>query len=237
MRASFDPACPLCWARTGAAACNTSPAAVNIENVFLGSRMFLFLQNRKRASIVTRRMPPVPVTSPKVSEFTTVLMEVKCTVLKTSFAEMRSSSARESLIWIVLLSDMFIETCPGPSIIFRPASPKLEPFGLAHVVLGRQNAAVLNHLSAVGSLTEIDCPATAFARSDPLTPRPMSSPPPSTRGVKYSPEPTVKSPLHCHPPRMWLHAPLRANRRFSPNGRSTIQFPLNLCRWSKLERP
>src|SRR6267378_5013474 len=193
MRASFLPVCPLCWAMAGAAACKSSPAAVKIENIFLGSCMFIFLQNRKRASNVTRRMPPVPVTSPNVNEFTTVLMDVKCTVLKTLFAETRSSSARDSLIWIVLLSDMLIETCPGP--------------------------------------------AMTFARSDPLTPRLMSSPPPSTRGVKYSPDPTVKSPLHCHPPRMWLHTPLGTNRRLSPNGRSRIQFPVNLCRWSKLESP
>src|SRR6266700_5231264 len=132
---------------------------------------------------------------------------------------------------------MFIETCPGPSMIFRPASPKLEPLGLTHVALGSQNAAVLNHLSVVGSLIAMDCPATSFARREPLTPRPMSSPPPSTRGVKYSPEPTVTSPLHCHPPRMWLPAPLVTNRRFSPKGRSRIQFPVNLCRWSKLESP
>src|SRR6266700_2051293 len=157
-------------------------------------------------------------------------MAVKCTVLKTLFAEIRRSSARDSRTWIVLLSDMFIDTCPGPSMIFRPASPNLEPFALAHVALGAQNAAVLNHLSVVGSLIEIDCPPTAFARSDPLTPRPMSSPPPSTRGVKYRPDPIVKSPLHCHPPRMWLHAPLGANRRFSPNGKSIIQFPVNVCR-------
>src|SRR5258708_40314717 len=118
-------------------------------------------------------------------------------------------------------------------MIRRPPRSTLFPYTTlfrSQVALGAQKAAVLNHFSVVGSLIEIACPATAFARSDPLTPRPMSSPPPSTRGVKYSPEPTVKSPLHCHPPRMWLHAPLRANRRFSPNGRSTIQFPVNLCR-------
>src|SRR6267143_1249328 len=237
MRASFLPVCPLCWAITGAAACKSSPAAVKSENIFLRRCMFIFLQNLKRASNVTRRMPPVPVTSPNVNEFTTVLMDVKCTVLKTLFAEARSSSARDSLIWIVLLSDMLSETCPGPSMIFRTASPKREPFGLAQAALGEQNAAVLNHLSAVGSLTEMDCPAMTFARSDPLTPRLMSSPPPSTRGVKYSPDPTMKSPLHCHPPRMWLNAPLVTNRRLSPNGRSRIQFPVNLCRWSKLESP
>src|SRR6266849_8098634 len=230
MRDSFALACPDCWASTGAAVCKSRPDAAKIDNVFLEDRIFIFLQNRKRACIVTRRMPSVPVTSPNVNEFTTVLMEVKCTVLKTLFAEMRSSSARDSLIVIVLLSDMFNETCPGPSIIFLPASPKPEPLGFTHVGPGAQNAAVLNHLSVVGSLIEIDCPATTFARSDPLTPRPMSSPPPSTRGVKYNPEPTVKSPLHCHPPRMWLHAPLGTNRRFSPNGRSQIQFPVNLCR-------
>src|SRR2546430_4800480 len=117
-------------------------------------------------------------------------MDVKCTILKTLFAEMRRSSARDSLMVMVLSRDMFIETCPGPSIIFRPASPKLEPFGFTQGALGAQNAAVLNHLSTVGSLTETDCPATTLARSDPLTPRPMSSPPPSTRGVKRSEEHT-----------------------------------------------
>src|SRR5205814_5158114 len=115
---------------------------------------------------------------------------------------------------------MFMATCPGPSIIFRPASPKGEPSRLTHMVLGAQNAAVLNHLRVVGSLIEIACPATAFARSDPLTPRPMSSPPPRIRGVKYSPDPIVKSLLHCHPPRIWFQAPLVAKRRFSPRGRS-----------------
>src|SRR6266436_1186818 len=216
MRASVPP---VCWANTGAA-CNARLAAVRIENIFLGSRMFIFLQNRKRACIVTRRIPLVPVTSPNVKEFTAVLMVVKWTILKILLAEMRRSSARDSLIWIVLFSDMFIATCPGPSIIFRPASPKPEPLGFEQLGPGAQNAAVLNHLSVVGLLMGIDCPATTFARSEPLTPRPMSSPPPSTRGVKYNPEPTVKSPLHCHPPRTWLHAPLGMNRRFSPNGKS-----------------
>src|SRR5207245_7421701 len=128
------------------------------------------LQNRKRACIVTRRIPPVPVTSPYVNEFTTVLMEVKWTMLKMLFAETRRSSARNSLIWNVLFSVMFIATCPGPSMIFRPASPKLEPLGLTHVALGAQNAAVLNHLSVVGPLIEMDCSGTSFARSEPLTP-------------------------------------------------------------------
>src|SRR5258708_12161532 len=94
---------------------------------------------------------------------------------------------------------MFIETCPGPSMIFRPASPKLEPLGLTHVELGAQKAAVLNHLSVVGSLMATDCPATSFARREPLTPRLMSSPPPRPRGLKYSPEPPLKSPLHSPP--------------------------------------
>src|SRR5260370_18134278 len=126
----------------------------------------------------TGRTPPVPVASQKVKEFTTALMAVKCTVLKTLFAEMRRSRARDSLIVIVLLSDMFKETCPGPSIIFRPESPKLEPFGFVQVALGAQKPPVLTTFTVVGSLIEIACPATAFARSDPLTPRPMSSPPP-----------------------------------------------------------
>src|SRR4029077_520284 len=108
-------------------------------------------------------MPLVPVTSPNVKEFTAVLMVVKWTILKILLAEMRRSSARDSLIVIVLLSVMFIATCPGPSIIVRPASPTRDPLGFAHVGPGAQNAAVLSHLSVVGSLIEIDCPATTFA--------------------------------------------------------------------------
>src|SRR5258708_30921125 len=104
-------------------------------------------------------------------------MVVKCTILKILLAEIRRSSARDSLIWIVLFSVMFIATCRGPSIIFRPASPKPEPFGLAHVGPGAQNAAVLNHLSVVESLIEIGCPATTVARGDPPTPRPLHHPP------------------------------------------------------------
>src|SRR5713226_1579602 len=144
-------------------------------------------------------------------------------MLKILFAVRRKSSARDSLIVIVLLSDMFIETCPGPSMMFRPASPKVVGLPAGQVTSGVQNAAVLNHRKAVGLLAETDCPGTRFARSDPVTPRPISSPPPSTRGVKYSPDPTVKSPLHCHPPTMWLHVPLVTNFRFSPNGISMIQ--------------
>src|SRR5260370_8164523 len=150
--------------------------------------------------MVTRRMPPVPVTNQIWKEFTTVLMAVKCTVLKTLFAEIRRSRSRDSLMVIVLLSDMFSETCPGPSIMFLPASPKPEASGLTHVALGAQNAAVLNHLRVVGSLIEMDCPATVLARSDPLTPRPMSTPPPTTLDVKYSPPPLSNPPLHCTPP-------------------------------------
>src|SRR5690242_4107734 len=103
--------------------------------------------------MVTRRMLPVPVTSPKVNELTTVLIEVKCTLLKTLLAERRRSRARDSLMEIVLFTDMFSVTCPGPSMMFRPASPKGVPLGLTHVELGAQNAAVLNHSRAVGLLT------------------------------------------------------------------------------------
>src|SRR6266403_15897 len=99
---------------------------------------------------------------------------------------MRSSNERDSCICIVLLNAMFNENCPGPSIINRPALPKAEPAGFTQVleVVGEQNAAVLNHSSEVGLLSEIDCPGTKFARCEPLTPRPMSTLPPRTLGVK-----------------------------------------------------
>ena len=74
--------------------------------------------------MVMRRMLPVPVTSPKVSEFTTVLIEAKWTLLKTLLAERRRSKARDSLMVMVLLMAMSRVTCPGPSMMFRPASPK-----------------------------------------------------------------------------------------------------------------
>src|SRR6266852_5665756 len=86
---------------------------------------------------------------------------------------------------------------PGPSMMFRPASPNELPLGFAQVLpepgvlppneAGEQNAAVLNHCSVVGLLIEIGAPV-AFARNEPLTPRLISSELPSTRGVKYSPE-------------------------------------------------
>src|SRR5882672_2553809 len=110
---------------------------------------------------------------------------------------MRRSKVRASLIVIVRLSVMLNVRLPGPSIMLRPASPKLVPFGLVQSSPGVQNAAVLNHSFAVGSATLMDWPATAFARSDPLTPRLISSAPPSTRGLKYSPDAPVKLPLHC----------------------------------------
>src|SRR5689334_16611448 len=134
--------------------------------------------------MVTRRMLPVPVTSPKVKEFTAVLTEVKRTLLKTLLAEKRRSKARDSLMVIVLFSDISSVTCPGPAMIFRPASPKAVPLGLTQEELGAQNAAVLNHSSAVRLLRATVWPATVLARREPLTPRPMSSAPPRTRGVK-----------------------------------------------------
>src|SRR5260370_9749378 len=123
-----------------------------------------------------------------------VLMAVKWTGLKTCAAWMRSSSARDSLIVMVLPKFMSNIIWPGPSMILRPASPNELPFGFAQVapdagVLepndedGEQNAAVLNHSRVVGLPRGTGAPV-ALARSEPLTPRLMSSELPSTRGVK-----------------------------------------------------
>jgi len=98
MRASFPPACPACWAIREPAECKSRPAAAKAETILLVRRICIFLQNRKRACIVTRRMLAVPVISPKVNEFTAVLSAVKFTLLNTLFAEIRRSSARDSLI-------------------------------------------------------------------------------------------------------------------------------------------
>src|SRR6266404_1286876 len=135
---------------------------------------------------------------------------------------MRSSSARDSFMVIVLLRFISKTICPGPSMVLRPASPKEVPFGFAQVLAeagppdpndeaGEQKAAVLNHSDVVGSLTETGAPV-ALARSEPLTPRLMSNEFPSTRGVKCSPEPTVKSPLHCQPSRTCESGPRCAKR-------------------------
>jgi len=78
--------------------------------------------------------------------------------------------------------------------MLRPASPKELPLGFAQVLpepgvldpneeAGEQKAAVLNHWRVFGLLTDSGAPVT-FARSEPLTPRLMSSELPSTRGVK-----------------------------------------------------
>src|SRR5229473_1215244 len=123
-----------------------------------------------------------------------VFMALKCTVLNTFAAWMRSSSARDSLMVMVLPKFMLTTICPGPSMILRPASPNELPFGFVHVAPdagalepndegGEQNAAVLNHSRVVGLPSETGAPV-ALARSEPLTPRLMSSELPSTRGVK-----------------------------------------------------
>src|ERR1700692_373547 len=135
---------------------------------------------------------------------------------------MRSSSARDSLMVIVLFRFISNVIWRGPWMILRPASPKEVPLGLEHALPeagvlppkvegGEQNAAVLNHSRVVGSASETGAPV-ALARSEPLTPRLMSSELPSTRGVKGSPEPVVKSPLHCQPFRTWESGPRCANR-------------------------
>src|SRR5882724_1313913 len=151
---------------------------------------------------------------------------------------MRSSSARDSRTVMILLRFISKTTCPGPAMILRPASPKELPLGFAQLVpdagvfapteeAGEQNAAVLNHSRVEGEPNETGAPVT-LARNEPLTPRVISSELPRTRGVKYRPEPTVKSPLHCQPSRMCERGPCRAQRRFSPKGNSSIQFPVNL---------
>src|SRR5213078_140002 len=104
-----------------------------------------------------------------------------------------------------------------PSMILRPASPKLVPLGLRQALTepgeldGAQKAAVLNHSSVVGLPKEMGEPV-ALARTEPLTPRVISKVLPRTRGVKYRPEARVKSPLHCQPLRMCESAPFCAKR-------------------------
>src|SRR5579859_3918797 len=135
---------------------------------------------------------------------------------------MRSSSARDSLMVMILFKFISNVTWPGPSMILRPASPKEVPLGLAQalpeagvlppkVEAGEQNAAVLNHSRVSGFPKDTGAPV-AFARSEPLTPRLISSELPSTRGVKGSPEQMVKSPLHCQPLRTWESGPRCARR-------------------------
>src|SRR5260370_21199029 len=107
---------------------------------------------------------------------------------------MRSSNARDSFIVMILPRFMSNTNCPGRSMVLRPAWRKELPVRFAQVMLergvlepreevGEQNAAVLNHSSVVGLLSAIGAPV-ALARSEPLTPRPMSRELPSTRGVK-----------------------------------------------------
>src|ERR1043166_2448804 len=102
---------------------------------------------------------------------------------------MRNSNARDSLIVIIFARFMSKVTCPGPSIILRPASPNDVPLGLAHALLepgvlkpkeeaGEQNAAVLNHCSVVGLPMEIGWPVTLAVTErqfiDPITGEPVA---------------------------------------------------------------
>src|SRR6202035_569214 len=107
---------------------------------------------------------------------------------------MRSSRARDSLMVMIFAKFMSNVICPGPAMTLRPASPNELPLGFAQVLpepgvfepkedAGEQNAAVLNHSRVVGLPRERGAPV-ALARSEPLTPRLMSSELPSTRGVK-----------------------------------------------------
>src|SRR5579884_2790048 len=81
---------------------------------------------------------------------------------------------------MVRLSDISKVIAPGPSMILRPASPKAEPEGFTQLMPGAQNAAVLNHSRALRLATPIAWPGTTLARSEPLTPRPISSVRPKT---------------------------------------------------------
>src|SRR5260370_33380627 len=122
------------------------------------------------------------------------LMAVKCTVLNTFAACMRSSSARDSLIVMVLPKFMLKTIWPGPSMILRPASPNELPFGFAQGapeagVLepndedGEQNAAGLNHSRVVGLPRGTGAPL-ALVRIEPPTPRLRSRELPSTLGAQ-----------------------------------------------------
>src|SRR5215813_10932148 len=106
---------------------------------------------------------------------------------------MRNSSARDSLMVIIFARFISNVTWPGPSIMFRPASPNDVPLGFAQAPVdpgvlepnddaGEQKAAILNHCSVFGLLIEIGWPVT-LARNEPLTPRLISSELPSTRGL------------------------------------------------------
>src|SRR6202008_191823 len=102
---------------------------MNMATSFRVDGMVIGSQKRKRAWTVMRRMLATEVTSPKGSEFTAVLMEAKVTWLKTLFAVKRRSRLRDSLMGIERLMLMFKIMLPGPSMVFRPASPKVEPTG------------------------------------------------------------------------------------------------------------
>src|SRR6266852_612443 len=116
-------------------------------------------------------------------------------MLKMLLAVRRKSSARNSLMAIVLFTDILSDTWPGPSRMLRPALPKDEPTGFTQpgavpppgvvplAVCGTQNAATLNHWSVERLLMLKGWPGTTLARNEPLTPRLTSTVPPKTRTV------------------------------------------------------
>src|SRR5207249_6541006 len=133
MRLGAAGICGACCPVNDGAVSKSRPAMRNAARFFSILCMVVAPQKRKRAVMVTRRMLPVPVTSPKAREFTTVLMEVKWALLKTLLADRRRSKARDSRMVMVLFMAMSRVTCPGPSMMLRPASPKAEPAGFAQV--------------------------------------------------------------------------------------------------------
>src|ERR1700712_4034575 len=91
---------------------------------------------------VSVRIDATELTSPKVGEFSVVLIPEYCTVLNTLFAVIRASNVRVPPSCIVRDSDEFTDTTPGPSIELRDAVPNCP-------VAGAVNAAVLNQSNCV----------------------------------------------------------------------------------------
>src|ERR1700758_2914016 len=176
--------------------------------------MIVSSQNRKRAVIVNCRIPPTPVTRPKVGELRTVSIVVYCGVLKMFVDWARNSSTRDSFNGKTLVNAISNTWVPGPMMLLRRALP-ICPVG------GAAKAAVLNHAPIDGFELWIDCPETKSGRKVPLVPRLTSVAFPRSRGVKGNPDAIVKSPLHCQSPRIARHGEFPVSHRFSwPKGSS-----------------
>jgi len=122
-----------------------------------------------------------------VSEFTAGLMEAKFSDgLKTFISALRADRVAGFLEGIERLMLMLQDYAALPSMVFRPASPNLEPTWITQARPGTIAAAVVKPIRIADELGSEIAGRHTLARLDHCPPRAISTDPPSMLGVKYN---------------------------------------------------